>query len=102
MTDQAVSEKILAFLRKNPGSKATRISIALNLDKAEVNKLLYGSLRSQCRQDTAYNWYLKDDFQSSTTTITDQIVNTPLARLCNYYTSCISEDSGYGWQYNIY
>ena len=94
MTDQAVSEKILAFLRKNPGSKATRISIALNLDKAEVNKLLYGSLRSQCRQDTAYNWYLKDDFQSSTTTITDQIVNTPLARLCNYYTSCISEDSG--------
>ena len=94
MTDQTASEKILAFLKENPASKARNISTALGLDKTEVNKLLYGTLKSQCRQDAAYNWYLKDDLKTQTTTTVTQTVNTPLARLCNYYSSCIAEDTG--------
>lgn len=94
MTEQDISSKIIAFLKQNPGSKARKISVALDLDKSEVNKLLYGPLKTQCRQDSSYNWYLKDDLKSQKHVTLQQVVDTPLARLCNYFSSCIAEDSG--------
>lgn len=94
MSNQDTSTQIIAFLKQNPGSKARRISDTLGLDKKEVNGLLYGLLKAKCRQDSAYNWYLKEDLKTQTTTSVQQVVNTPLARLCNYYSSCIAEDGG--------
>ncbi|MFA6270232.1 MAG: AAA domain-containing protein [Candidatus Paceibacterota bacterium] len=92
--DQDTSKKVLVFIKENPGSKARKISSVLDLDKKEVNKLLYGPLKGQCRQDSAYNWYLKEDLKTEAITSIKQTVNTPLARLCNYYSSCIAEDTG--------
>ena len=86
--------QILEFLKQNPGSKARKIASALGADKKEVNGLLYGQLKSQCRQDSAYNWYLKDDLKTTVPTTVQQTINTPLAKLCNYYSSCIAEDAG--------
>ncbi len=93
MSDQDIAQKVVAFLKEHPGSKARSISAALGLDKKDVNSLLYGQLKGQCKQDSAYNWYLKEDFKVESTS-TQARVDTPLARLCNYYASCIAEDAG--------
>ncbi len=94
MTNQDITTKIIAFLKENPGSKAREISIVLGIDKKEVNNLLYGQLKSQCKQDSSYNWYLKEDFKTLESDLGQTRVNTPLTRLCNYYASCIAEDAG--------
>lgn len=90
---QDAPTKILAFLKENPGSKARSISSALNLEKQVVNGLLYGQLKSQCKQDATYSWYLKADMVAKESPA-QKTIDTPLARLCNYYSSCIAEDSG--------
>jgi len=91
---QDAATKILTFLKENPGSKSRSISSALNIDKQVVNALLYGQLKSQCKQDATYNWYLKTDMTDRESVPTQKTIDTPLARLCNYYSSCIAEDSG--------
>lgn len=94
MADQNTSNRIIDFLTENPGSKARSISTALNVDKKDINSLLYGQLKGQCKQDSAYNWYLKEDFKAQDSASTQTRVDTPLAKLCNYYSSCIAEDAG--------
>lgn len=94
MEKQDSIAKIIEFLKENPGTKARSISNALGIDKKDVNSLLYGQLKGQCKQDSAYNWYLKEDFKSPESSSTQTQVDTPLARLCNYYSSCIAEDAG--------
>jgi very-short-patch-repair endonuclease len=88
------NEKIIVFLKANPGSKATLIARELGLDKKEINKILYGQLRGQCRQDASYGWYLNDDLKNEKSTGLQKQIDTPLAKLCNYYSACIAEDTG--------
>ncbi len=94
MNEKNTANKIIDFLRENPGSKARQISSVLEVDKKEINSLLYGQLKSQCKQDSAYNWYLKEDFKAPKSDSTQARVDTPLAKICNYYASCIAEDAG--------
>jgi len=94
MTDQNITNKVIDFLKENPGSKARKIASVLDVDKKEINSLLYGHLKGQCKQDSAYNWYLKEDFKTEGSAPTQASVDTPLAKLCNYYSSCIAEDAG--------
>jgi hypothetical protein len=94
MSEPTTSTKIITFLKVNPGSKARDIAKAIGIDKTEVNKFLYGQLRDQCKQDSAYNWFVKGDEKTKESVSTPASVDTPLSRLCNYYLSCIAEDSG--------
>lgn len=94
MSEPTTSTKIITFLKANPGSKARDIAKAIGIDKTEVNKFLYGQLRDQCKQDSAYNWFVKGDEKAKESVTTPTSVDTPLSRLCNYYLSCIAEDSG--------
>lgn len=94
MTEQDTKNKIITFLKTNPGSKARSISSALGMDKKEINRILYGQLKNQCKQDSAYNWYLKENFKKLESEPAQITIDTPLARLCNYYSSCVAEDTG--------
>jgi hypothetical protein len=94
MSEQNISLQIITFLKENPGSKARNISNAIGADKKEINKLLYSDLKSQCSQDSSYRWYLKEDIKKLPSVAVEQNVNTPLSKLCNYFLSCIAEDTG--------
>ena len=50
-------KQILEYLEKNPGSKARTIVNDLEIDRSEVNSLLYGKLSSRVFQDKKYNWF---------------------------------------------
>ena len=94
MSNQDISKKIIVFLTENPGSKARNIANAIEVDKKQVNRILYAQLKSQCRQDSDYKWYLSGDFKASESVSTQSNIDTPLTKLCNYYTSCVAEDAG--------
>ena len=53
-------KQILDYLEKNPGSKARTIANDLEIDRSEVNSLLYGKLSSRVFQDKKYNWFLAE------------------------------------------
>lgn len=91
--DKIQAEKILVFLRENPGQKAKIISRKLNIETRIVNQILYGFLRNQCAQDKDYRWYFKDDIPKEFHKNKNE-VDTPLSRLCHYYAACIAEDKG--------
>jgi len=53
-----LSEKILQYLKNNPGEKARNIAHSLGVDKKQINFLLYVKLRGKCTVKN-YCWYLK-------------------------------------------
>ena len=87
-----LSESILASLKKNPGQTAQQLSKELGVDKTSINSLLYGQLKGQCYQDKAYRWFPSKESPQKSKTTQEQYVNTPLARLCRYYLSCLGQD----------
>jgi len=54
-----LSEKILQYLKNNPGEKASTIARNLGVDKSQINSLLYVKLRDKCIAKKYY-WYLKE------------------------------------------
>lgn len=97
MADQILINKILKFLEENPGTKARYIASSLDWDKKEINNILYRELKDRCKQDSSYNWYLKENFnldKSENSIDSEKKSDTLLTRLCSYYSICISEDSG--------
>lgn len=59
-TNKALQEQILQIIGDNHGIKARNIASILNISRAEVNSLLYGRLKKQCRIDSSYHWHLKN------------------------------------------
>lgn len=87
-----LSESILSELTHNPGQTAKQLSVKLGVDKTSINSLLYGVLTGQCYQDKAYRWFLSKGAHKKTEPTQEQFSNTPLARLCRYYLSCLGQD----------
>lgn len=52
--------RILRYLHDNPGVKARYAADALAVDRTEVNRVLYGALKSLCRQGKEYGWKLTE------------------------------------------
>ena len=50
---------ILAYLDRNPGSTSKIIANYLNINKMQVEDLLYTVLEYECMQDDYGNWYLR-------------------------------------------
>jgi len=89
-----MSELALAILNSinaKPGQKAIDIATQLNIERKDVNALLYGELRSKVRQDKNYRWYPKDSSDIEREEQSQEL-NTPLAKLCKYYLDCLSHD----------
>lgn len=57
-----LSEKILKYLKNNPGVKARTIARELGVNRKKVNSLLYGKLKKKCVSENYYwdvIWQLK-------------------------------------------
>jgi len=87
-----ISKLILAILSEQPGLKAREIATTLNTDKKYINSALYGELKSKCKQDEKYCWYLKTDAPSAQKDKKETVSKTALSNLCNYYLACLGQD----------
>jgi transcription elongation factor Elf1 len=56
--ENVLAEKILQYLKNNPGEKASTIARNLGVDKSQINSLLYLKLKEKCVAKN-FCWYLK-------------------------------------------
>lgn len=87
-----LDSKIIETLRAKPGQNAREIAIFLNVDKKQINTVLYGKLKGECIQDEQYRWYLKENAPSYKKTERKTLPQTALARLSRYYLSCLGQN----------
>jgi len=88
-----VANKILNLLDKSPGIRAKEIALTLEIDKTDVNKLLYGNLSGKVRYNNSYEWFRREASDSSVKI--DRSANVPLTdieRLCRYYLACLGQE----------
>lgn len=88
-----INQQILELISEKPGLKAREIATHIGVDKKTVNSALYGSLRSECVQDENYRWYLNDDAPEQSNETINEIPNTVLSNLCQYYLACLGQDN---------
>ena len=94
MSEIETNSRILKLLTNNPkGLAAWQIASMLELDKKQVNNILYKKLSTQVWQNKSYKWFLKKtkgkDVEAET------LSNKPLtdiARLCRYYLACLGQE----------
>lgn len=55
----SLKEKILNYLRLHPNSMAKEIANALDVDRHDINHLLYGILAPKVIRDDSFRWRLK-------------------------------------------
>lgn len=92
----SLESEILNAIKEKPGIKGKDLAHLLDVDKKQVNHLLYGKLKGKVRQDNAYLWYpvAKSSVVLSGTDNESGAVyaDTPLSKLCRYYLSCLGQD----------
>lgn len=89
---------ILAIISSSPGIKAKDIANKLNVERNQVNSVLYGTLKSRCYQDSSYQWYL-NGATVDTSMLTNPDAPVPdksLSDLCHYYLNCLSLEENNG------
>lgn len=93
-----LENEILAIIAASQGTKAKDIANRLNVERSQVNSLLYGSLKSRCYQDSSYNWFVKGTQACTNPTLgTDTPVpDKNLSDLCKYYLNCLSLEENNG------
>ena len=64
--ENSLSEKILQYLKNNPGEKASTIARNLGVDKSQINSLLYLKLKEKCVAKN-FCWYLKGQLNEKNT-----------------------------------
>lgn len=52
--------RVLRYFYDNPNDKARHAATVLNIERADVNRVLYSALRGLCRQGTDNGWRLTD------------------------------------------
>lgn len=87
-----VDEKILKLLGENPGLKAREIASKLKVEKKQINRALYTSIKGKCFQDDKYRWYLSYDAPKTEPEEETNISKSKLSDICNYYLACIGQD----------
>ncbi|MGD9602552.1 MAG: AAA domain-containing protein [Gammaproteobacteria bacterium] len=91
----SLEDRILAELRRAPGSRAVELASALGVDRREVNRCLAYNLVGRVRQHSDYRWQLVGSGRSTPRTRAGQ-PRTEIARLCRYYLECIGQDMDQG------
>lgn len=64
--------RVLRYFYDNPNDKARHAATVLNIERADVNRVLYSALRGLCRQGTANGWRLTDTGRSELDTFDQQ------------------------------
>ncbi len=88
---------IIAIIAETPGIKAREIANKLNVERSQVNSVLYGTLKTRCYQDSDYCWFLNGAVKNVVTqTQSATIPDKRLADLCKYYLNCLSLEDNNG------
>lgn len=90
-----LQQQIVDALLAKPDQKAVDLARALNADRTEINRILYGPLRRLVTQDRLYRWSVVQRGATNRTVDNDvapPVANTDLARICRYYLSCLGYD----------
>ena len=94
MSEIDTNSRILKLLKHNPkGLAAWQIASMLELDKKQVNSILYKQLSNQVWQNKSYKWFLKNTKEKSVQTEAPSTKPlTDIARLCRYYLACLGQE----------
>lgn len=57
--------QVLWYFKENPGDKVRYAANVLGVDTREINRVLYGSLKSFCEQGSGFSWSLKEEVSSA-------------------------------------
>jgi len=89
-----IRDDIDQLLQERPQLKARQIASILNIDRKQVNSVLWGELRNQVFQDNQYRWSLRNERAAKETDEADEFQrkDTPLSKLCDYYLGCLNYD----------
>jgi len=60
MDNKRIQERISTCLQIKPGLKASEISLRLQIEKKDINSILYNELKNEVIKDDEFRWYLKD------------------------------------------
>ena len=90
-----LDEQILKILSEKPGQKSAEMASTLQVDKNQINSILYGKLKNRCIQNEKYCWYLNEAAPQQDTK-EKPISRTALSNLCRYYLSCLGQDDDGG------
>ena len=90
-----IADKVLEHIRQRGPSKAKGIADALGVDRAVVNRTLYGQLRGRVRQAKDYSWSLTKATPSACGKADISPTNSH-ERLFSYYLNCLSQDDNSG------
>lgn len=91
-------QEILEILNINEGLKAKDIANQISIrfkeevDKKEINRILYYELKDEVFQNSNYQWYLKNKSLGDKP-VASQVIETPLGKLAEYYLDCLSRDT---------
>jgi very-short-patch-repair endonuclease len=89
-------ENVLDYLRLHGPSKAKQIADALGIDRAVVNRALYGPLRGKVRQSKDYRWSVAEAHE--TRREHGGVPKNSRQNLLAYYLDCLSQDDDSGVQ----
>ncbi|SRR5579875_2273643 len=90
------TDQMLEFVRANAGLKAKEIASRLEMDRAEVNSLLYSlQRRGKVERDQGYRWRVRDGAPARPRPVAVQ-PDSHLSKLCRYYLDCLSQDDQEG------
>ncbi|HEK1008817.1 TPA: hypothetical protein SMP92_002088 [Pseudomonas putida] len=56
--------QVLWYFKENPGDKVRYAANVLGVDAREINRVLYGPLKSFCEQGSGFSWSLKEEISS--------------------------------------
>jgi very-short-patch-repair endonuclease len=89
-----LKERILEALQQKPGLKAAELAQVLGSERREVNRCLSYELAGHVQQGSDYRWRLVQ--RGAAQAVAAPAPATEIARLCNYYLECISQDMDEG------
>ena len=95
----SLADKILSILGEGKPLKTREIADLLvkkydsTIDKKEINRILYYSLKGKVIQDNNYRWrIISFDDVNQESKRASGFIDTPLSKLSSYYLDCLSRD----------
>jgi hypothetical protein len=91
-----LQQEILEILKTKDGLKARDFVILIQarfkheVDKKDINHVLYSDLKDVVYQDSNYKWFLKNNLLVNQVAVTQ--VGSSLSKLSEYYLDCLSRD----------
>lgn len=88
-----LDQRVIEYLRSNPGKKARDVATALGVDKGVVNSCLYRLRGKTVEQADGFRWSLSHNRVKSEKERPEvPSAKTPLAKLAGYYLACLAKD----------